>query len=91
MFEEELIGFLNPLTDILYGLRTHLQPPRVPFAKFGDVFLQFCTVQVLAPHSVVPLGSSNTMVIDPSCSVKCPLEVSIPLVFVELELERFHG
>ncbi len=91
VFEEQLIRFLNSLADILYGLRTHLQPPGVPFPKLGDVFLQSGTVQVLAPHSVVPFVEGNTMVVDTPCGIDCPLEVSIPLMLVELELERFHG
>ncbi len=91
VFEEQLIGFLNSLADILYGLRTHLQPPGVPFPKLGDVFLQSGAVQVLAPHSVVPFVEGNTMVVDTPCGIDCPLEVSISLVLVELELERFHG
>jgi hypothetical protein len=32
----------------------------------------------------------NTVVIDDSGGVNCPLEKSVPLVTVELELERFH-
>ncbi len=31
------------------------------------------------------------MVVDTPCGIDCPLEVSISLVLVELELERFHG
>ncbi len=31
------------------------------------------------------------MVVDTPCGIDCPLEVSIPLMLVELELERFHG
>jgi len=33
----------------------------------------------------------NAMVIDRSSSVDCALEVSIPLVFVELKLQGFHA
>jgi len=46
---------------------------------------------MLAPHPVIPLVESNTMVIDRSSSVDCALEVSIPLVFVELKLQGFHA
>jgi hypothetical protein len=46
---------------------------------------------MLAPHSVIPLVESNAMVIDRSSSVDCTLEVSIPLVFVELKLHGFHA
>jgi len=45
---------------------------------------------MLAPHPVIPLVESNAMVIDRSSSVDCALEVSIPLVFVELKLQGFH-
>jgi hypothetical protein len=46
---------------------------------------------MLAPHPVIPLVESNAMVIDRSSSVDCALEVSIPLVFVELKLQGFHA
>jgi len=46
---------------------------------------------MLAPHPVIPLVESNAMVIDCSSSVDCALEVSIPLVFVELKLQGFHA
>ena len=46
---------------------------------------------MLAPHRVIPLVESNAMVIDRSSSVDCALEVSIPLVFVELKLQGFHA
>lgn len=39
VFEEQLMGVLNPLTDSMHGLRTRWQPPRVPFPAVGDVFL----------------------------------------------------
>ena len=91
VFEEEPIGFLNALADILHGLRADLLPPLNPLAAFGDMLLELGTVQVLAPHPVVPFVERNTVVVDTSCGVNCPLEVSVPLVAVELELERFHS
>ena len=46
---------------------------------------------MLAPHPVIALVESNAMVIDRSSSVDCALEVSIPLVFVELKLQGSHA
>jgi hypothetical protein len=46
---------------------------------------------MLVPHPVIPLLESNAMVIDRSISVDCAIEVSIPLVFVELKLQGFHA
>jgi hypothetical protein len=45
---------------------------------------------MLAPHAVVPLMESYTMVINYPSSINCPLEVFIPLVTVELKLQGFH-
>ncbi len=52
--------------------------------------LKFCTTQVLAPHPVVPTMKGNTMVINYPTRVNHALEVSIPLVFVQLKLQGFH-
>ena len=46
---------------------------------------------MLAPHPVIPLVEINAMVIDCSSSVDCALEVSIPLMLVELKLHGFHA
>jgi hypothetical protein len=52
--------------------------------------LKFGTVQVFTPHPVVPTMQGNAVVIDYPSSINRLLEVSIPLVTVELELQCFH-
>jgi hypothetical protein len=45
MLKEQLVGFLNALTDILYSLRSNLLPECFTLSEFGDmtreVLLQF--------------------------------------------------
>ena len=90
MFEEELIARLNPLADILYGLRSNKLPERITLAPLGNVGLKLGTAQMLFPHPVVPFVNGNAGVINYPSGINCPLQVSIPLVAVELKLHRFH-
>jgi hypothetical protein len=46
---------------------------------------------MLAPHPIIPTMQSNAVVIDNSSRVDSLLEVSIPLVTVELKLQSFHA
>lgn len=46
---------------------------------------------MLAPHLVVPTMKGDTMIVDNSSSINGPLEISIPLVAVQLELQCFHA
>ncbi len=90
MLKEQLIRFLNSLADILYCLRANKLPERITLSQLGNVFLKFCTIQVLTPHPVVPSMKGDAMVIDNSGSVNCLLKISIPLVVVQFKLQCFH-
>ena len=91
VFEEQLVGFLNPFANILHRLRADLLPERFTFPQFGDMSLKSPAVQVLAPHSVIPFVQRNTVVIDNPSSVYTPLKKSIPLVLIQLELQSLHA
>jgi hypothetical protein len=91
MLKEQLVGFINSLTDILYCLRTYQLPKRVTLSELGNVFLKSRTVQVLPPHPVVPFVKGNTFVIDNSSGINRPLKIPIALVTVKFELQGFHA
>jgi hypothetical protein len=91
MFKEQLVGFLNALTDILYGLRANRLPEGFTFSQFGDMSLKFVAIQVLAPHAVVPFVECNAMVINYPSRIDSPLEVLIALALIQLELQGFHA
>jgi hypothetical protein len=69
VLKEQLVGFINALTDILNGLRAYQLPEGITFPQLGYVFLKFGTVQVFAPHQVVPTMKSNRMVINYPCGI----------------------
>jgi hypothetical protein len=52
--------------------------------------LKLCTVQVLAPHAVVTFVKDNAVIVDNPSSIDRSLEISIPLVTIQLELQCFH-
>ena len=58
--------------------------------QLGNMFLKSRTVQVLAPHPVVPTMHSNTMVINYPSRIDSALEVFISFMAVEFELQSFH-
>jgi hypothetical protein len=91
VLKEQLVGSLNPLTNILYCLRSYGLPECLTLSEFGDMTLKFRAVQVLPPHSVVPFVKCNAMVIDHPGSINTALEVSIPLVLRELKLQCLHA
>lgn len=91
MLEKQLISLFNPLTDILHGLRADQLPKRVTFPPLSDVFLKLGTVQVLAPHSVVPFVQGNGVVPNYSSRIDLPLKASVPLVLIKLKLQSFHA
>jgi hypothetical protein len=69
MFEKQLIGFLDPLTDILHRLRTNRLPECFTLSQLGNMRLKFAAIQVLTPHPVVPFVERNAMVIDRPSSI----------------------
>jgi hypothetical protein len=69
MLEEELVGFINPLADILNSLRTYQLPKRVTLPQLGNMLLKSRTVQALSPHPVVPFVKCNRMVINYPSSI----------------------
>ncbi|MEG4633293.1 hypothetical protein QUB56_27560 [Microcoleus sp. AR_TQ3_B6] len=69
MFEKQLVGFLDPLTDILHRLRTNRLPERFTLSQLGNMRLKFAVIQVLTPHPVVPFVERNAMVIDRPSSI----------------------
>jgi hypothetical protein len=91
VFEEQLIGFIDPLANILHGLRTDKLPERISFPQLGNVLLQLRAVQMLSKHSVVTFMQSDAVVIDYPCRIDRTLQIPIALVKVELELVRFHA
>jgi hypothetical protein len=91
MFKEQLIGFFDALTNILHGLRTYQLPKWIAFSQFGNVTLKLSTTQVFIPHSIVSFVESDSVIVDNSSSVDCLLEISIPLVAVELEIQCLHA
>jgi hypothetical protein len=88
--EEGLIGLFDPLADILDSLRADQLPEGVTFAQFSNMSLKLSAVQVLAPPTVVPTMQGNAMVVDYPRGIDDALEVSIPLVLIELELQSLH-
>jgi len=82
MLKEQLIGFLNALTDILYSLRSNLLPECFTLSEFGDMTLKFAAIQVLTPHPVVPFVKCNAMVINHSGSIDTSLEVFILVALI---------
>jgi hypothetical protein len=91
MFKEQLVGFLNALTDILYCLRADQLPEGFTLSQFGNMSLKFVAIQVLAPHAVVPFVECNAMVINYPSRIDSPLEVLITLALIQLELQGFHA
>ena len=91
MFEKQLICLLNSLADVLHSLRADQLPERVTLAAFGNVSLKFGATQVLVPHPVVAFVKGDAGVIDDSTGINSPLEISIPLVLIELELQASHA
>ena len=82
MLEEQLVGFLNSLTNVLNGLRTYLLPEGYTLSQLGDMRLKFRTVQVLAKHPVVPFVKCNAMVINHPSGIDRPLEMLIPVALI---------
>jgi hypothetical protein len=64
-----LVGFLNPLADILHCLRSDLLPEGFTLSEFGDMSLKFVAIQMLAPQTVLPDVEGNTVVIDDSSRI----------------------
>ena len=52
--------------------------------------LKFGAIQMLFEHPIVPLMQRNRVIVDHSSRIDGALEVSIPLVLIELELQAFH-
>jgi hypothetical protein len=69
MLKKQLIGFLDSLADILYGLRTNLLPERVTFSQLGNMTLKFVAIQMFSPHPVIPFVECNAVVIDRPSSI----------------------
>jgi hypothetical protein len=91
VLEEQLIGSLNALTDILYCLRAYLLPERVSLPQFGNMSLKFRAIQVLIPHPVVPFVKGNAMVINHPGSIDRPLKVFISTALIKFELQYLHA
>ena len=83
---KSVFSTLNALADILHCLITNQLPTLVTFPQFSNMSLKFRTVQVFAPHAIVALVESNTMIVYRTGSIDCPLEVAIPFVTVEFQL-----
>jgi hypothetical protein len=82
MLEEQLIAFLNPLANILYGLRAYLLPERFTIPQLGNMSLKFGAIEMLFEHPIVAFMESYTMVIDDPSDIDDALEMPIPLVVV---------
>ena len=46
---------------------------------------------MLFPHPVVSPMEGDAMVVDDPSGINCPFEVSIPVVFIQLELQCLHA
>lgn len=90
VLKEQLIGFLNPLANILHSLRAYLLPESHPLALLSDVSLKPRAVQVFAKHPVVPFVDSNATVPDYPRHINDALKVSVPMVLIKFELQGFH-
>ena len=90
MLKKQLIGFLNALANVLHRLRTDLLPECNSLASLGDMSLKFCTVQMLAIHTVVPLVKRNATVPNYPRHIDDALEIAVPLMLIKLELQGFH-
>jgi hypothetical protein len=64
VFEKQLVGFLDALTNILHSLRTYELPEEIALPQSCNVSLKFRTVQVLAPHPVIPFVEGNSVIVD---------------------------
>ena len=82
VLEEQLVGFLNSLTDVLYSLRAYQLPERNTLSQFGNMRLKFCTVQMLLKHPIVALMESYAMVINHPSGIDRPFEVFITIALV---------
>jgi hypothetical protein len=51
MLKEQLVGFLNALTDILYSLRSNLLPECFTLSEFGDMTREACCNSSACPTS----------------------------------------
>jgi hypothetical protein len=90
VLEEQLIGFLNPLANVLHSLRANLLPELDPLTFLSDMSLKLAAIQVFVPHSVIPFMERNHAVRDMSSDVNHALEIPISLVVVQLESQGFH-
>jgi hypothetical protein len=90
MLEKQLIAFLNPLANILYGLRAYLLPERFTIPQLGNMSLKFGAIEMLFEHPIVALMERYTVVVDHPSHIDDALEISIPLMVVELKLQGFH-
>jgi hypothetical protein len=86
VLEEQLIGFLNALTNILYRLRPYLLPKGITLPELGNMSLKFSATQVLPVSTIVPAMQGNAMVINHSGSIDGALQMPIAFVRVELKL-----
>jgi hypothetical protein len=59
MLKEQLVRFLNALTDILYSLRSNLLSESFTLSEFGDMTLKFAAIQVLTLDPIVPFVKCN--------------------------------
>jgi hypothetical protein len=84
--EEQLVGFVDTLHDVLDGLRAHQIPVLVfvHLLEFGDVLHQLVLVQMLAVSSVVSAMESNAVVPDDTSDVYLLMKVAITLVAIQL-------
>jgi Ribbon-helix-helix protein, copG family len=90
VLEEQLVGFLNALTDILHCLRADLLPEGFTLSEFGNMSLKLRAIQMLAPHPVVPFVQGDAMVINHPGRIDRPLEVLISTALIELKLQCLH-
>lgn len=90
VLKKQFVRLLNPLADVLHGLRANRLPELATLTKSCNMSLKLGTVQMLFEHPVVPPMQRNTVIPNHPSSVDLPLQVSVSLVLIKLKLQCFH-
>jgi hypothetical protein len=86
--KEQFVGAVNPLCNVLNGLRTDQVPVGIArqLLELGEMPHQVVLVQTLAPQTIVATVERNAMIVDQTGNVDLLVQMAILLRAVELEL-----
>lgn len=93
--EEQLIGFVDTINNVLDSLATNQVPRLITLTLFqlGDMFHQDKLVQALPGQSIIASMQGNTVIIDQSCNVNLLVQYLIlfrPIKLALVRLDDFH-